>query len=101
MKVVVKDAHVEEKHGQYRTGRNVGQSYVIRKQSAWIDTGKAFPVEVTIELDRDQAAFPVGEYAITSKCFYVAKFGELKVDLKHMQPFVARAAGSLPPSKVG
>lgn len=97
MRVLIKEAHVEEKRGQYRTGRNVGNEYVIRKQSGWIDTGKSFPVEVTIELDRDQAAFPVGEYVITPKCFYVAKFGELKVDLKHMQPAKAAVA----PARVG
>lgn len=86
MRIQIKDATVVEKTGQYRTGRNVGQGYCIRKQAGWIDTGKAFPVEVTIELDRDQAAFPVGEYVVAPHCFYVAKFGELKVDLKHMQP---------------
>lgn len=99
MKIQVKDAHIEEKSGIYRQGRSAGQGYTIRKQSAWVDTGKAFPVEVVIELERDQAPFPPGDYVLAPRCFYVAKFGELKVDLKHMQPVKLTAA--VPATKVG
>lgn len=86
MKVRVTDGQVIEKTGTYQRGPNAGRQYKIRKQTAWVDTGKAFPQEVTIELGPDQAPFPPGDYVVTPQCFYVARFGELRVDLKHMQP---------------
>jgi len=86
MKVRVTDGQVIEKTGTYQRGPNAGRQYTIRKQTAWVDTGKAFPQEVMIELDREQAPFPPGDYVVTPQCFYVARFGELRVDLKHMQP---------------
>lgn len=73
----VKSTEVKEKRG---IGRASGKAYVIREQSAYIDVGKAYPVEVKINLD-DQAALEPGTYEVGKECFYVQRFGDVGVDL--------------------
>lgn len=80
MKVVtieVKSTQVNEKRG---TAQRTGKAYVIREQAAYMDMGKAYPVEVKINLD-DLAPFEPGIYAVGPECFYVQRFGDVGVDL--------------------
>lgn len=72
----VKSVDVKEKRGTGRTGK----PYVIREQSAYMDVGKAYPVEVKINLD-DLAPLDPGHYELTRDCFYVQRFGDVGVDL--------------------
>lgn len=83
----VKSTDVHEKKGISKTGR----PYLIREQSAYMNTGKAYPVEVKIGLD-DLAPLEPGEYEIGPQCFYVGRFGDVGVDLAKAQ----RVAGSKP-----
>ncbi len=73
----VKSTEVTEKRGNARVS---GKAYVIREQTAYMDIGKAYPVEVKINLD-DLAPFEVGVYEVTKDCFYVQRFGDVGVDL--------------------
>lgn len=72
----VKSEEVKEKRGTSKAGR----PYLIREQSAYMDTGKAYPVEVKVSLD-DLAPLKVGTYEIGKECFYVQRFGDVAVDL--------------------
>lgn len=72
----VKSSDVREKRGTSKAGR----PYLIREQSAYMDVGKAYPVEVKIGLD-DLAAFEPGTYEVGPQCFYVQRFGDVGVDL--------------------
>jgi len=82
MKIEVKTTEVVEKKGTSQKGK----PYSIREQSAYMDIGKAYPVEVTISLDNGQPPFSAGVYEITPKCFFVKSFGQLGVDLSKIQP---------------
>lgn len=87
MKVEIKSSEIETRSGQGKTG-----PYTIRKQSGYLDTGKAYPVEVRIRLDDQQPAFAPGTYEIGPECFYVAQYGETKVDLSKVKPMRAPAS---------
>ena len=82
MKIEVKTTEVKEKKGTSQKGK----PYSIREQSAYLDIGKAYPVEVTIALDNGMSAFSPGIYEITTKCFFVKSFGQIGVDLSKIQP---------------
>lgn len=73
----VKSTAVTEKRG---TARATGKPFLIREQAAYMDTGKAYPVEVKINLD-DLAPLEPGQYELTKDCFYVQRFGDVAVDL--------------------
>jgi len=66
-------------------GTNSRGPYVIRKQHGYLDVGKAYPVEVAINLGETQAPFAPGVYEIVGQCFYVRQFGEVRVDLSKLQ----------------
>lgn len=81
----VKSQDVKEKRG---TARVSGKPFLIREQVAYMDTGKAYPVEVKINLD-DLAPLPNGTYELTKECFYVQRFGDVAVDLSKARRLVA------------
>lgn len=92
VRVEVKGTEVQEHKGTDGKGR----AYTIRKQHGYLDVGKAYPVEVSIRLNDGQSAFAPGWYELGSSCFYVARYGEVGVDLSKMtaaRPSAARAAG--------
>jgi len=86
LRIEVKDQHVDERSG---TAKASGRPYVFREQKAWLHGVKAYPVEAKISLDKDQAPFPAGDYTLSEKCFYLNRYGEVQVDLRHMQPRVS------------
>lgn len=77
----VKSEEVNEKRGTSRAGK----PYIIREQVAYMDIGKAYPVEVKINLN-DLVPFKPGRYELTKECFYVMRFGEVGVDLAKARP---------------
>jgi hypothetical protein len=85
----VKSTQVVEKRG---TARASGKPYLIREQSAFIDVGKAYPVEMKISLD-DLAPLQPGVYELGKECIYVQRYGDLGVDASKARPVsVAPAA---------
>ena len=87
MKIEVKSSEVESRTQQGKKG-----PWTSRTQRAWLHNGKAYPTEVQIRLDDDQAGFPPGEYALSDQCFWVGDYGRLQVDLRHMQPVKSAAS---------
>jgi helix-destabilizing protein len=94
MRFEVKSAAVNEKRGTSRAGK----PYVIREQAAYMDVGKAYPVEVKINLD-DLAPLEVGFYEVTKECFYVQRYGDVAVDLSRARR-VAPASVAAPAARV-
>lgn len=97
MRFEVKSEQVSEKRG---TSSRTSKPYLIREQVAYIDVGKAYPVECKINLN-DLAALKPGTYEIGKECFFVQRFGEVGVDLANARlvagtdakPAAARVAG--------
>lgn len=92
----VKTEEVNEKRG---TSPRTGKAYVIREQAAYIDIGKAYPVEVKLGLN-DLAPFKPGVYEIGAQCLYVQRFGEVGLDLSKARA-VAGAAPARPARLAG
>lgn len=88
MRFEIKSEIVNEKRG---TSGKTGKPYLIREQSAYIDTGKAYPVECKVNLD-DLAPMKIGTYEIGKECFYVQRFGEVSVDLSKARMVPGQAA---------
>lgn len=82
IRVEIKSPDVAEHRGTDKQGR----PYLIRKQHGYLDVGKAYPVEVSIRLQDGQAAFVPGWYELTAECFYVARYGEVGVELSKIKP---------------
>jgi len=77
LKILVKSAEVFVKSGI--SGRTQ-KPYTIREQLAYVDLGKAFPVEIKLSLpDGRPDAYPVGVYELDPSSFFVGRFGELMV----------------------
>lgn len=62
------------------TRKRDGQQFTLRKQEAWIDTGKAYPQRVELTLDRDQGPYPPGEYVLSGDSIYVDRNGRLAIN---------------------
>lgn len=86
LKILVKDATVSTQSG---TAKRTGKPYSMRSQSAWVEMGKPFPVEVKVTLGDDQLPFALGEYTLSSQCFRVNQYNELTLDLRHMKAAAA------------
>lgn len=73
MKIMIDSISVKTKSG---TSQRTQKPYSIREQEAWLDTGKRFPAPIKLNLDNDQAPWPVGEYTVNDdESHYADKFG--------------------------
>lgn len=81
IRVEIKSPDVTEHRGTDAKGR----PYLIRKQHGYLDTGKAYPVEVAIRLGDGQGVFSPGWYELTPECLYVQRYGEVAVDLAKLR----------------
>jgi hypothetical protein len=91
MRVEVKSAEVREQSG---TSKTSGKPYELREQAAWIDLGKAYPVEVKFLLQKGQQPFAVGHYDAGTDCFWVGRGSNLNFDLSRMKPAKVAAVPS-------
>jgi len=87
LRVEVKSDAVTVKEG---IGKASGKPYSIREQAAYLFTGDAYPVAVTIGLSDGQKPFAPGLYMTPPSCFEV-KFGQVSVRLRDLKPFKAGA----------
>ena len=66
-----------------RNGNNERGAWSIREQEMWAHLfnreGKPMPhpSRISIRLDKDQPAYPVGEYTLSPQSFYSGKFASL------------------------
>jgi hypothetical protein len=94
IRVLVKDAAVSD-----RSGTKNGKPWHMRTQVAWAQLpAKPYPVEISITLQGEQAAFAIGEYELGAECVWVSRYGELQFDIGKMKavsrPQVAQARAS-------
>lgn len=88
----VKSVDVKERRGVARAS---GRPYVIREQAAYMDVGKAYPVEIKLLLE-DLAPLEPGLYEVVKECFYVGRYGDVGVDLCKARPVAAAQAQARP-----
>lgn len=67
-----------EVHTKSGTSQRTGKPYSIREQSAWLHTGKKYPVAIRVPLADDQQPYSPGDYEISSP-LSVGKFESLQV----------------------
>ena len=95
IRIEVKSPEVLENSG---TSNKTGKAYTIRKQKAYAytmdETGKPneYPDRIEIQLDRDQPAFPIGNYTIAPTSFFVGDFNALALGRLKLQPLQNKVA---------
>lgn len=68
MKIEIKSTEIQTIEG---TSVKTGRPYCIRKQSAWLHLGKAYPLEIELNLEANTQAHPVGVYSLSPESYYV------------------------------
>lgn len=79
-----------------RSGSKDGRHWEIKEQSGWVHIpGKPYPQEVSLRLESNAPAYPVGDYRIAPSSFYVGRYGDLQVriELEKVAQPAARQAG--------
>lgn len=89
----VKSVEIKERKG---VGKRSGKPFEFMEQSAYMDVGKAYPVEVKFILDGGVVPFEPGQYELTSQCFYVDRFGGVQVDLSKAKAVPSALVGGKP-----
>lgn len=78
-KVIVHSTAIAERSG---TSQRTGKDFYIREQSAFVFlNNEPYPQKITLNLNRDQAPYPKGEYTLTPE-FFVGNFGDLRVGMR-------------------
>lgn len=78
-----------------RNGTKNGRDWSMRTQEAWAHTVERsgnvapYPQKMIITLERDQAAYPVGNYTLEPQSLYIGDFSSLRLGtpvLKKLEP---------------
>lgn len=91
LKIEIKSALITEISGTSK----LGKPYHMRKQSAWAHTydqqgnPNPYPERIELTLNDGQDPFPVGNYTLSDKCFFVGDFGKLEVGRLVLEPVAA------------
>lgn len=91
LKIEVKSPLVTEISGTSKAGK----PYFIRKQSAWAHTyddkgnPNPYPERIELSLNDGQDPFPVGNYTLSDKSFFVGDFNSLTVGRLILDPVAA------------
>src|SRR5512135_1652997 len=95
IRIDVKSVNVVENSG---TAKASGKPYTIRKQTAWAHVvdqdGKPYdyPSRIELQLEHDQAPFPVGQYTIAPASFFVGDYDKLAMRRLVLQPVASGKA---------
>lgn len=76
------------------TSRKSGQPTTFREQVGLVKLGKHEVREISVSLDRDQAAYLPGEYEVLDGSFYVDQYKKLALGRLALRPVADAAAGS-------
>lgn len=63
-----------------KSGVKDGREWTIREQTAFLNTGKRYPIEFILIIDRDKAPYPAGNYLLSASSFGVGDFNSLRFD---------------------
>lgn len=106
IRIEIKTAELQPRHITIGKGPKAGQTSTIYEQEAWVtllgNDGKPRPfpqrIVLNIDVDRKQAAFPVGVYSLGDTSFFINRFAQLEigriglVPVAAQQPQASRAA---------
>jgi hypothetical protein len=84
--------------------KRTGKAYCFFEQTAWVDIGKPFPVEIswivpeitdakTGEIIQQPTA--VGRYVVDESCVYVDRNRSLQINAKGMKPMLAASPSAV------
>jgi hypothetical protein len=80
IKIEIKSSEVSS-----RSGNSKGRDWHIRSQEAWAHllerngSPSPYPQKIQLNLEDDQAPYPVGQYALSDSSLYVGDFGRLQL----------------------
>lgn len=90
MKIEIKDTKVNEKSG---TSAKTNKPYTIREQAGYAHLpNSAYPVEISITLDKDAPAWSPGMYLVDDASFYADRFKRLTIGRLELRPIAATQA---------
>lgn len=78
-----------------RSGTKDGKNWNMRTQTGYAfipdEAGKpqAYPESITIDLKKDQPAYPVGRYQLHDASFFVGDYGKLSIGRLALAPIKA------------
>jgi Helix-destabilising protein len=91
LRIEIKSLNIAEQSGIAKSGK----PYSIRKQTGWAYTYdnmgdlNPFPERIEISLADKQAAYPVGQYTLADRTFYVGDYSSLTIGRLILDPISA------------
>lgn len=87
LRIEIKSDALEARQINIKNGARAGQVATFYEQEAWVtlpgNDGKPRPfpqrIVLNIDVDRKQAAFPVGVYALGDTSFFINRFNSLEI----------------------
>lgn len=80
MRIEVKSEELKLVSGK---SQRSGKEYSFHTQQAYAHiTGKPYPVEMKLTIDKGCSAFPIGNYTLREDSFYIDKYGNLTLSPK-------------------
>lgn len=85
IRIDIKTTDLRQVPFTYKNGPKAGKPGLMHKQEAWAhtfdDSGKPHPypqrISIDIDVEHQQAAWPVGSYQVSPSSLYVGKYGDL------------------------
>ena len=84
--IEIKSTDIRDKRGTSKAGK----LFHIREQTAYIDLGKPYPIEIRVALDPISAPYPAGTYWLHPDTLYVDRFGQLTMGRLRLIPAGAK-----------
>lgn len=66
--------------------KQTGEVLTFREQNAYIYNGGVYPEKFIIQLDKEEAPYPVGFYTLDNSFYSVGDFGSLKIKKAKLIP---------------
>lgn len=94
IRIDVKSTDIRQVPFTYKSGPRVGNRGIMHKQSAWAytfdESGAPHPypqrIEIDVDVEHGQSAFPVGSYQVLPSSLYVGKYGDLQLGRLRLAP---------------
>jgi len=76
--------HPDQALATVKKGIKEGREWIIREQIAYLNTGKRYPLEFKLIIDKDASPYPIGTYLLSSSSFGAGDFSSLRFDSRNL-----------------
>ncbi|WP_392564095.1 single-stranded DNA-binding protein (plasmid) [Orbus wheelerorum] len=76
--------HPDQAMATVKQGVKEGREWIIREQIAYLNTGKRYPLEFKVIIDKDNSPYPAGNYLLSSCSFGSGDFNSLRFDTRNL-----------------